>query len=77
MPRSKLTPSALSSRRECLGLSKLQLAIKLGVSQRAVQHWEDGTRTIPQIAQILLGFIERDVTAQRKKRKKSNRTCNF
>lgn len=43
-----MTPADLKVRREALGLTQSALAVRLGVSDRTIRHWESGTFEIPE-----------------------------
>ena len=43
-----MTPTELRARLAALGLTQRGLALRLGVSSRAVRHWCAGSREIPQ-----------------------------
>lgn len=53
-----MTREELRAIRQKLGLSQLALAEKVGVSLRAVVHWEGGTRKIPEPAARLIASLE-------------------
>lgn len=42
----------LRRRREAAGLSQVQLALRMGVSQGTIAHWEGGTR-VPQAGNLI------------------------
>ena len=46
----RVTPQALKAWRGRLGLSQTAAAAALGLSRRAYQHYESGTRAIPEPA---------------------------
>ena len=60
-----LTPGEIHRLRERVGLSQRQLAKRIGVHRRTVQHWENG-RHLPRDYRILyrlgvaLAMIDRD-----------------
>lgn len=43
-----MTPAELKAERAALGLSQQKLADALGVTARAIKHWEAGTRRVPE-----------------------------
>jgi DNA-binding transcriptional regulator YiaG len=47
----------LQRRRGELGLTQSELAARLGVSLRAVQHWEGGDRRVPEPVARLLAAL--------------------
>jgi transcriptional regulator with XRE-family HTH domain len=53
-----MLPETLRKRRERLYLTQAELAAKLGVTVTTVSRWETGSRSIPLIAERLLGYIE-------------------
>jgi DNA-binding transcriptional regulator YiaG len=40
-----------------LGLTVADLATKMRVSPRTVRRWEDGTRTVPGPAQVIIALL--------------------
>lgn len=46
-----------------LKMSQTAFAAKCGVTQRTISLWEQGA-TIPEYAQILLGYIQKEITTQ-------------
>lgn len=46
-----MTPADFIAARRAMGLTQRALAERLGVSTRAVQHWEAGTRPVPRYAE--------------------------
>ena len=55
-----MTPEEFRATRKYIGLTQTELAERMGVSLRAVLHWERGTRTISNAMAILLGYVERE-----------------
>jgi DNA-binding transcriptional regulator YiaG len=51
----------LKQRRAALGLTQVALAEAMGVGWSAVARWEIDENKIPKWAEILLGFIEREM----------------
>ena len=49
-----MTPTELKQARQSLGLTQLQLAEWMGVSDRTVKHWEAGSRNADATAVLLL-----------------------
>jgi transcriptional regulator with XRE-family HTH domain len=49
-----MTPSDLIATRKTLGLTQTELGEAIGVSLRAIQHYEAGTRKIPKPIEKLL-----------------------
>ncbi len=49
-----MTPAALDALMERLGLSQIELARLLDVSDRAVRYWQEGERPIPRAVELLL-----------------------
>ena len=54
MGRDAPSTDAIKAARRAAGLTQVELAQRLGVTARAVQHWEAGTRAMPLAAWILL-----------------------
>lgn len=55
-----MTPIEFRAARLALSISRAQLAIKLGCSERAVRHWERGTRRIPGPVAKLVTLMRND-----------------
>ena len=55
-----MTPDEFRAIRLALGLSRAQLALKLGCSARAIRHWEGGDRRIPGSVAKLLTLMRND-----------------
>ena len=55
-----MTPDEFRATRKAAGLTQLELAERMGVTMRAVQHWEGGTKTISRAMSILLGYVVLD-----------------
>ena len=53
-----MTPADFIDARHAMGLTQRQLAERLGVSTRAVQHWEAGTRKPHRAAEALLQIFK-------------------
>jgi DNA-binding transcriptional regulator YiaG len=53
-----MTPADIITIRKALGLTQTELGEALGVTMRAVQHYELGTRKIPKPIQLLLERIQ-------------------
>ena len=53
------SPETIKAARLTAGLTQLELARRLGVTARAVQHWESGTRSMPRAAWLLLQQYKR------------------
>jgi len=49
-----MTPAELHAARTAAGWTLTRLAAHVGVTLRAVQHWERGTRPIPHWLEVLL-----------------------
>ena len=72
-----LLPMAISSRqlknrRERLGLTQAELARRMGVTWNTVARWETAQRRIPQMAAILLGYLDEQGERPSPKRKPRN-----
>ena len=52
-----MTPYEFRATRRSIGLTQTELAERMGVTVRAVVHWEGGTRSIPKAMSILLGYV--------------------
>lgn len=55
--KTHMTAEALREYRTTSGLTQVGLASLLGVTPRAVQHWELGTRKVPQWVPRLLAQL--------------------
>ena len=55
-----MNPGEFRATRKSIGLTQTELAERMGVTVRAVLHWERGTRTIPNAMSILLDYVGRD-----------------
>lgn len=54
-----MTPEQFKETRDRLGLTQGQLAYKIGMSERAIQYYEQGGRTIPApVSMLLEGFLK-------------------
>lgn len=49
-----ITPEELTKAREAAGLTRTQLAVRCGVSERSVYRWESGERRITAMADIAI-----------------------
>jgi DNA-binding transcriptional regulator YiaG len=49
-----VTPADITAIRQTLGLTQTELGEAIGVSLRAIQHYEAGTRKIPKPIEKLL-----------------------
>lgn len=60
-----MAPAELAHARESLYLSRLELAVMLGVSDSTVAHWEQGVQRIPPYLRLALigAAVERALTA--------------
>jgi DNA-binding transcriptional regulator YiaG len=47
----RFTPTAIKRLRKRLGLTQIQFAEAVGVTERAVAYWEAGTRGVSGLAQ--------------------------
>ncbi|MBQ43080.1 MAG: transcriptional regulator [Gemmatimonadetes bacterium] len=56
----KFTPDAVKQLRERLGLTQAEFAKRVGVSVRAVAHWEAGTRNVSTLAQRVLQQLTKE-----------------
>ena len=54
-----MTPDEFRAIRKSTGLTQTELAGRMGVTVRSVQHWEGGTKTISTAMSILLGYVGR------------------
>lgn len=54
-----MTNEQFKAARDGLGLTQAQLAHKIGLSERAIQYYEQGGRGIPApVAMLLEGFLK-------------------
>lgn len=53
----------LKSWRAALGLTQHQAAATLGLSRRGYQNYELGLRPVPKSIELLVGMIERQLSA--------------
>jgi DNA-binding transcriptional regulator YiaG len=65
-----MTPEEVKAAREALGLTLDALGTALGVTGRAVRHWEAGTRNPSAAAAKLIGRMIQD--HRRKERRKKS-----
>ncbi len=66
--------ASLKRRRKRLGLTQAELAKRMGVTWNTVARWETGQRKVPGMAEVLLGYIEREVRGDaRRKMKRGKR----
>lgn len=54
----KFTQAAIKQLRKRLGMTQVQFAGAIGVTARAVIHWEKGTRGVSPLAQRALEAVE-------------------
>lgn len=54
-----MTPTQFRTAITALGLKPTSAALALGVDQRTVRRYLDGTRPVPKTVEILLGMIAR------------------
>ena len=47
----KFSPLAIKRLRARLGMTQVEFAEQVGVTQRCVVHWEKGSRSVSQLAQ--------------------------
>jgi DNA-binding transcriptional regulator YiaG len=52
--------------RSSLGVTQAELARRMGVTWNTVARWETGQRKVPKIAEVLLGYIERETRTERR-----------
>jgi transcriptional regulator with XRE-family HTH domain len=60
-----MTPADLTATRKTLGLTQTQLGEAIGVSLRAIQHYEAGTRKIPKPVALLLAHAMETLRTRR------------
>lgn len=54
-----MTNEQFKAARDGLGLTQAQLAHKIGLSERAIQYYEQGGRNIPApVSMLLEGFLK-------------------
>jgi len=54
-----MTSEEFKAARDGLGLTQAQLAHKIGLSERAVQYYEKGGRSVPApVSMLLKGFLK-------------------
>ena len=56
----KFTPAAIKRLRTRLGMTQEQFAEKVGVTARAVIHWEQGTRSVSRLAQRAIERVKEE-----------------
>lgn len=56
-----MTPKEFRHKRRVLGLTQVELAEVMGVSQSAISNWENGARGIDERTAKLLGFVEKQI----------------
>jgi transcriptional regulator with XRE-family HTH domain len=66
-----MTGDELKAIREQLGLTQEDLGKRLGVRKNTVWRWECGQRGIPETVARLVGYLEKEVRAEKGKRKKA------
>lgn len=54
----KFTQVAIKQLRKNLGMTQVQFAVAVGVTERAVIHWEKGTRGVSPLAQRAIEAVE-------------------
>ena len=54
----KFTQVAIKRLRKSLGMTQVQFAGAVGVTERAVIHWEKGTRGVSPLAQRAIEAVE-------------------
>ncbi len=52
-----MTPQEFGQAREALGLTQAALAVELGLTPRAIKHYDGGTRTIPRIVELAIAAL--------------------
>ena len=62
---SFVTGKELRETRTSLGLTQEELGKKLGVRENTVWRWENEQRHIPELAARLIGYLEKEVKAER------------
>ena len=55
------TPTKMKQWRKRLGITQVKAAELLGVSERAVQHYEAEDRPISKTIALLAAYVERDL----------------
>ena len=61
----------LKQLRTRLGLTQDELGQRLGVARVTVARWEIGLRRVPELAARLMQHVAKEVSGERKKRKKA------
>ena len=54
----KFTPASIKRLRKRLGLTQVEFAAAVGVTERAVIHWEQGTRGVSPLAQRAIEAVK-------------------
>ena len=65
---------ALKRRRKRLGLTQAELAKRMGVTWNTVARWETAQRKVPRIAEVLLGFLQREMRRQAQDNKEESKS---
>ena len=66
-----MTGKELKETRTSLQLTQEELGNRLGVRKNTVWRWENEQRHIPETVARLVHYLEKEVRAERKKRKKA------
>jgi hypothetical protein len=61
-------PEEMRAWRDRLDLTQKQAGEQLGLTLRAIQHYEGGTRPIPHVVELACWAIEHRVTGKRPRR---------
>jgi DNA-binding transcriptional regulator YiaG len=59
-----VTPKDFYAWRQRLGWTVRHTGRQLGVSERTIQRWEDGTRSLPKMLPLALAYLELEIRAQ-------------
>ena len=54
------TPTAIKRLRKKLKMTQVEFAKAVGVTERAVLHWEAGTRNVSSLAQRAIERVEKE-----------------
>ena len=59
-----MSPDEFRATRKAAGLTQTEMADRMGVTARTVQHWEGGTKAISEAMGILLRYVVKDAVRE-------------